>query len=155
MITKPFTFASLVQESDVVTHHGFVYMITINVNGENKIYIGQKSFKEAKNPWQSYITSSKIVKSMILNGFPVKYDIVQLCKTKSELNAIERKYIIQIWTKLSKLGTLYKSLNFAIGKVKRDRILKGIGIDTRLAMHGIPSDAKNTKVYHNIKGATP
>lgn len=147
---KPVTFGSLITDEDVKTNYGFVYMITVEVNGECKMYIGQKSFSETKNPWQTYTTSSLILKSMIAKGFTAKYDIVQLCKTKQDLNAAESKYIIQTWTRLAKLGTLYKSLNFAIGKMKRDRILKGIGIDSKLAMRGVPCVPSNTKKYMNI-----
>lgn len=145
----PLTFGAMITDSDVKTNYGFVYMVKVQVNGTFKLYVGQKCFHELKNPWETYTTSSKIVKSMIAKGMNVEYTIIELCNTKTALDACERKYIIQTWKKLADLGKMYLSLNFAINRVKRDRILKGIGIDTKKMNSGIVSA---TKHYSNIKG---
>ena len=144
----PITFGNLITEDEVKHNHGFVYMVKVQVNGVNKLYIGQKSFSETKNPWQTYTTSSLIVKSMIKGGMSVEYAVLQLCKTKSELNASESKYIVSTWKKLADLGKMFLSLNFAVNKVKRGRILKGIGIDLKKM-----NSANNTKTqYKNVAG---
>ena len=145
----PLTFGSMISDADVKTNYGFVYMVNVQVNGISKLYVGQKCFHESKNPWQTYTTSSKIVKAMIAKGMRVEYNIVELCKTKIALDACERKYIIQTWKKLADLGKMFMSLNFAINRVKRDRILKGIGIDLKQMNSGIHGA---TKHYCNIVG---
>lgn len=127
----PVTFGNLITDDEVKHNHGFVYMVKVQVNGVYKLYIGQKSFSEAKNPWQTYTTSSLIVKSMIKGGMSVEYAVLQLCKTKQELNSAESKYIVSTWKKLADLGKMYLSLNFAVNRVKRDRILKGIGVNLK------------------------
>ena len=127
------TFANLITDAEVKNNYGFVYMVKVCINGINKLYIGQKCFHDLKNPWQTYTTSSKIVKSMIKANVPVEYAVIALCKNKQALNAEESKHIVSTWKKLSDLGRLYMSLNFAVGKVKRDRILKGIGVDVKRA----------------------
>lgn len=145
---KPDTFGNLITQDEARTHSGFVYMVKVLVNGTYKLYVGQKSFTEVKNPWQTYTTSSKIVKSMIKSGMPVEYAVLQLCKTKTELNACESKYIVSTWKKLADLGKMYLSLNFAVNRVKRDRILKGIGVDLKKM-----NSCNNTnKQYVNVAG---
>ncbi len=140
----PVTFGNLITDDEVKHNHGFVYMVKVQVNGVYKLYIGQKSFAETKNPWQTYTTSSLIVKSMIKGGMPVEYAVLQLCRTKSELNASESKFIVSTWKKLADLGKMFLSLNFAVNKVKRDRILKGIGVNLKTM-----NSANNKKEYRN------
>jgi hypothetical protein len=129
----PPTFKDLITADEVKCNYGFVYMVKVEINGQNRLYIGQKCFHDTKHPWQTYTTSSKIVKSMIKAGVPVTYAVIGLCKTKQALNAEESKYIVSTWKKLADVGKLYLSLNFAVSKAKRDRVLRGIGVNLRIA----------------------
>lgn len=143
----PLTFGTMITQAEVNSNYGFVYMVKIKVNNTYKLYIGQKCFHETKNPWPTYTTSSKIVKSMIAKGMIADYAIIELCKTKTALDACERKYIISTWKRLADEGKMFLSLNFAINRVKRDLILRGIGIDLKQMNSGIMSA---TKKYCNI-----
>jgi hypothetical protein len=125
-VEKRVTFGKMITDADVARNSGFVYMITIVMNNETRVYIGKKSFAEAKNPWQTYTSSSKMVNGLIKANYHAVYTVIQLCNTKQSLNALENKLIVQSWSNLNKTGELHKSLNFAVGKQSRARVLKVI-----------------------------
>lgn len=95
---KPLTFGAIKDKpgfdyylTNCKTSHGFIYLITIISKGEVYAYIGKKNFS-AKDPWETYTGSSKIVKNLIEAGCQANYQIIEVADTET-LKALEKKYI--------------------------------------------------------------
>ena len=85
------TFADLVSADMQKCNYGFVYEIKIDIDGKIYNYIGSKSFKT--DNWGWYTSSSKRVKQLIKQGYPVQYAVLAYAKDNRSLLANESKYI--------------------------------------------------------------
>ena len=97
---------------------GFIYGMTVIINGENKIYIGKKNLYSEQNiplgkkalaeredkrmskkkkvkklAYKNYFSSNAVLKKAKLDGLPVKRLILKFCFCKSELSYEEAKYL--------------------------------------------------------------
>ena len=96
---------------------GFIYVIAINVDGDDKLYIGKKQFytntkvKKGKRElaamedkrgskhkivtrpdFEKYFSSNATIKEAVKQGIPAKRVILRICYSKMELTYQEMRY---------------------------------------------------------------
>lgn len=96
---------------------GFIYAIKINIDGEDKLYIGKKQFykntkvKKGKRElaamkdkrgskhkivtrpdFEKYFSSNATIKKAVKQGIPAKRVILRICYSKMELTYQEMRY---------------------------------------------------------------
>lgn len=103
------------QEMIPETAVGFIYRMTISIDGKFFLYIGKKNFfadvktklgkkeissdkrlkkykRVRKFTYQNYFSSNEIIKEHVKNGGSVERTIVQICYSQKELTYMECKY---------------------------------------------------------------
>ena len=154
------------EEQDLESYVGFVYMITNNLDGRR--YIGKKLFKNKKikvlkgkkkrflvdSDWQDYWGSNKPLQEDVVRHGTENFtrEVLMLCKSKGECNYFEAMYQFQhkvleskgwyndhIWTRVHR-SHLQKAVN---KPKKRDNVsMKG---DTHAVAIQEPSEEGTSK----------
>lgn len=101
--------------------YGFIYAIKVEIDGEEKVYIGKKNFysvrKVAKGKkelaamtdkrgskkkevvklnYAKYVSSNKTIQEAIKNGAKYKKIILRICYSKLELTYQETRYLFKL-----------------------------------------------------------
>lgn len=101
--------------------HGFIYAIKIEIEGEEKIYIGKKQFFSTRKVpkgkkelaamadkrgskkktiirpnYAKYVGSNKMIQEAVKNGAPYKKMILRICYSKLELTYQETRYLFKL-----------------------------------------------------------
>jgi|TARA_R110000868_G_scaffold183639_1_gene424938 hypothetical protein len=100
---------------------GFIYGISLKIDGESKLYIGKKNFysdvktklgkkelsditdkrkktykRVRKYTYKNYCSSNDIIKRSVKEGIPIKKNILKICYSKMDLTYQELKYLVKL-----------------------------------------------------------
>jgi hypothetical protein len=100
--------------------YGFIYGMSVTIDGEDKVYIGKKNFYSERNiplgkkalearddkrmskkkkvkklNYQNYHSSQATLKQAKLDGIPIKRLILKICNCKAELSYQETRYLFK------------------------------------------------------------
>lgn len=123
--------------------HGFLYMISLTVDGKKMFYVGKKNFYSVRNvklgkralaarkdkrgskkkrveklSYQNYYSSNDVIKKAVKGGIKVKREILKICYSKIELTYEETKelFVLDVLNKNNYLN------NNILGRFYRNNI---------------------------------